>query len=164
MEMNTKSIILLLLAITTAISPVSAQSLASQYLDPHNAARKAVRSNLPDLKWNQNLANYASNWAKNLARRNCPLTHSDGQYGENIFWASWSSKPSDAVNAWVDEKKYYNYASNSCTKDKVCGHYTQVVWRSTARVGCAAAGCPGRGTIVVCSYDPPGNYRGLKPY
>lgn len=41
-----------------------------------------------------------------------------------------------------------------------CGHYTQVVWANTKRVGCAAAECRNGGTFVVCSYDPPGNMDG----
>jgi pathogenesis-related protein 1 len=45
----------------------------------------------------------------------------------------------------------------------VCGHYTQIVWRDTTSVGCAAQSCP-QGEIWVCDYSPPGNYVGQHPY
>ncbi|MEM6522020.1 MAG: CAP domain-containing protein, partial [Cyanobacteria bacterium P01_C01_bin.70] len=43
------------------------------------------------------------------------------------------------VAAWVAEKADYDYASNSCASGKVCGHYTQIVWRETTAVGCGVA-------------------------
>jgi len=49
---------------------------------------------------------------------------------------------------------------------KVCGHYTQVVWSTTSRVGCARHECPAltyRLTIV-CDYGPGGNISGSRPY
>ncbi|KAF5731874.1 pathogenesis-related protein 1-like [Tripterygium wilfordii] len=68
----------------------------------------------------------------------------------------------DVVNLWVAEKANYDYESNSC--NGVCGHYTQVVWRKSVRLGCARVGCDNGGTFVICSYDPPGNYNGELPY
>jgi pathogenesis-related protein 1 len=77
----------------------------------------------------------------------------------------------DAVASWVAESKDYDHSHNRCAKGKVCGHYTQVVWRHTRRVGCAVASCTGGSpfrandwTLVVCNYDPPGNVVGERPY
>ncbi|BBN12019.1 pathogenesis-related protein 1 [Marchantia polymorpha subsp. ruderalis] len=137
---------------------------ASDYVNPHNSARRVLNANIPDLTWSSTLANYAKNWAQTRANAGCNLIHSGGSYGENIYWSSWQSVPGDAVKSWVDEKQYYNYNSNSCASGQVCGHYTQVVWRNTQRVGCGSATCAAGGKFVVCSYDPPGNYIGQKPY
>jgi len=41
---------------------------------------------------------------------------------------------------------------------------TQVVWRNSQQVGCGSANCPGGGKFVVCSYNPPGNFNGQRPY
>ena len=33
------------------------------------------------------------------------------------------------VDSWVAEASHYDYDTNTC--DDVCGHYTQVVWRTS---------------------------------
>jgi len=59
----------------------------------------------------------------------------------------------------------YTYSTNSCASGKVCGHYTQVVWKNSTKIGCAGVVCSnGGGIIYGCNYDPPGNYSGQKPY
>ncbi|NET40232.1 MAG: hypothetical protein F6K19_51255 [Cyanothece sp. SIO1E1] len=45
-----------------------------------------------------------------------------------------------------------------------CYHYTQVVWRRTNKLGCGIADHRRLGKIVVCNYDPPGNFLGQRPY
>ena len=58
----------------------------------------------------------------------------------------------------------------------MCGHYTQVVAESNREIGCAKQTCTGTvagveswgasgtKTIVVCNYNPPGNYVNYRPY
>ncbi|KAL1372018.1 hypothetical protein HN51_002186 [Arachis hypogaea] len=139
------------------------RSLASQFLVPQNAARSVLR--LRPLTWSAKLTRYAQ-WYANQRRNDCALQHSNGPYGENIFWGSgtgWS--PAQAVDAWVSERQYYNYWRNSCANGEMCGHYTQVVWSSTRKVGCAVVTCNGgKGQFMTCNYDPPGNYIGERPY
>jgi pathogenesis-related protein 1 len=100
----------------------------------------------------------------------------DAKYGENLYWASaiqWSDgkrevqqvNPKKVVDAWGSEVKDYDYARNTCTLGKMCGHYTQVVWKNTTRVGCAVAVCEESSEQVwVCQYQTPGNWVGEKPY
>lgn len=139
------------------------RSLASQFLIPQNAARSVLR--LRPLVWDAKLAHYAQ-WYANQRLNDCALEHSNGPYGENIFWGSgtgWS--PAQAVSAWVSERQWYNYWHNSCANGQMCGHYTQVVWSSTRKVGCASVTCTGgKGVFMTCNYDPPGNYVGERPY
>jgi len=120
---------------------------------------------LRPLVWDDKLTHYAQ-WYANQRRNDCALEHSNGPYGENIFWGSgvgWN--PAQAVSAWVDEKQFYNYWHNSCVDGEMCGHYTQVVWGSTTKVGCASVVCSDdKGTFMTCNYDPPGNYYGERPY
>ncbi|KAL9242257.1 hypothetical protein vseg_016276 [Gypsophila vaccaria] len=149
---------------TSAYTPTRATtSHIAQYLKGQNAARAAI--GLPHLKWDSKLAAYAQWWA-NQRRGDCALKHSNGPYGENIFWgSSVGYTPSFAVQNWVIEKKWYDYYSNSCRYEEDCGHYTQIVWRNTRRVGCAKAICfGGLGVFITCNYDPPGNYFGERPY
>ena len=75
------------------------------------------------------------------------------------------------MSSWVGEAADYDYAANTCTPMKMCGHYTQVVWRSTTQVGCGIATCnqnrpfagSGPWQVVVCDYSPAGN-NGNRPY
>ena len=81
----------------------------------------------------------------------------------------------DYVQAWFDEKQWYNIASNTCTapRGEACGHYTQVVWADTTHLGCAEAECKNvrfgddvveTAKIQFCNYGPGGNIQGQKPY
>ncbi|MQM04908.1 hypothetical protein Taro_037703 [Colocasia esculenta] len=137
--------------------------LARQFLASHNAARAGL--GLPPLAWDKRLARYAQSYASQR-RRDCALVHSGGPYGENIFWGSgrgWT--PAQAVAAWVAERRWYDYRANSCAPGQMCGHYTQIVWGSSRRLGCASVTCSaGKGVFIVCNYDPPGNYIGERPY
>ena len=45
----------------------------------------------------------------------------------------------------------------------MCGHYTQIVWKTTTEFGCAKSICEGNVTWV-CNYNPPSNWVGEKPY
>ena len=97
------------------------------------------------------------------------------QVGENLFWASplrWSDgrvevqaiTPAEVAHDWASERSDYDYASNTCRTGAQCGHYTQMVWRTTTQVGCGMAICPDKGQIWVCNYNPAGNWVGEKPY
>ena len=123
------------------------------------------------MTWDDQVAAYAQNYA-NQRIGDCDLAHSGGQYGENIYATSGSSKPSDVVGSWVSEVKSYDYATNTCSDGQVCGHYTQVVWRKSERLGCGVTTCTANSPFGgsdpwqfwVCNYDPPGNFNGEKPY
>ncbi len=136
----------------------------------HNAARAAVMPAavpaLPALTWSGTVAESAQSWASG-----CQFMHSGGPYGQNIYAGTADATPQEVVDAWVAEVKSYDYATNTCAANEVCGHYTQVVWRDSTSLGCGVASCTanspfGGGTwqLWVCNYDPPGNYVGQKPY
>ncbi len=143
----------------------------------HNRWRKTVGA--PPIRYSTELAAKAQEWADHLKEANqCRMQHSkpDGKYGENLFWASaieWSDgkrevqkvRPQKVVDDWASERADYSYKNNSCAEGKMCGHYTQVVWRTTTTVGCAVAVCANtQEQIWVCQYQPPGNWVGKKPY
>jgi pathogenesis-related protein 1 len=161
------SILATIMSFTVLVNLVhetEAQTGASEYLDPHNAARGVVGA--PALSWSAELAEYARGYAATQVSRCVPLTHSRGEYGENLFWGSagkaWT--PLDAVTAWTHEVADYDYGRNSCKAGQMCGHYTQVVWQSTTHVGCAHAVCSDGADYFICSYDPPGNWIGERPF
>lgn len=131
-------------------------------VDHHNKARGAV--GLKPLKWSGTLATHAQKWADHLASTSCKMEHStDGDFGENIYRGTEGYYTAlDASKAWEAEKKDLD-GPLTRSNLKAVGHYTQMVWRETTRLGCGEATC-GKNLIVVCNYDPPGNYLGRKPY
>ncbi|KAK1558783.1 hypothetical protein Q3G72_006530 [Acer saccharum] len=136
-----------------------------QFLYNHNLVR-ATKWELP-LMWDFQLEKYARWWASQR-KQDCKLQHSfpenDFKLGENIYWGSGSTwTASDAVSAWAGEEKYYTYATNSCEEGRVCGHYTQIVWKNTRRIGCARVVCDDGDVFMTCNYDPVGNYIGQRP-
>ncbi|KAL3538758.1 hypothetical protein ACH5RR_002124 [Cinchona calisaya] len=146
----------------TTFCPTKAQNSQQEYLDTHNAARAQV--GVGPLTWDDNVAAYAQSYA-NERMNDCNLMHSGGQYGENLAASSGGEiTATDAVNMWVNEKSNYDYSTNSCVGG-VCGHYTQVVWANSVRLGCASVPCANNGgSFVICNYDPPGNFVGQRPY
>jgi len=87
--------------------------------------------------------------------------------GENIYASTGSvTNMTSVVNAWDAEKKDYTLSTNKCKSGAVCGHYTQLVWANTTRLGCGRAKCENvkYTNNVVCNYAPGGNYNNVKPY
>ena len=148
--------------LATTVYDVSTPAGVKQMLDAHNAWRN--RAGVPPLTWSPQLASYAQEWATKLLRENRFEHRSNLAYGENLAWAGGQQlSPERVVKMWGDEIADYNYANNSCRTGKMCGHYTQIVWRKTQQVGCGMARGNGK-EIWVCNYNPPGNVVGQRPY
>jgi hypothetical protein len=131
-----------------------------EILAAHNKYRTEV--GVPPLKWSIYLANRAQAYANYLASK-LLFEHSKVKgEGENL-WRGTSHRFSftQMIDSFGREKQYFKYGvfpnvSNTGNWIHV-GHYTQVVWRNTRRVGCA--GTDGRDGYyrLVCRYYPAGN-------
>ncbi|RWS29389.1 hypothetical protein B4U80_01900 [Leptotrombidium deliense] len=136
-------------------------------LSSHNKFREGEQK--PALKEGQQLMEHAQKRVKQLVE-SCKFDHngnSGSGFGENLYAGSGSlgATCSRAVTNWYNEKQYYDKANPGFSMKT--GHYTQVVWKSTTELGCAKGTYPitkncrmGGWTVVVCSYNPPGNYVG----
>ncbi len=147
----------------------------TEIVTAHNNLRSQVKT--PELKWSPTIASTAQNHADKLkTARACKPEHSESMdLGENLFWASpiyYSNGLSEVQvitpthfinNGWGSEKVDYDYLTNTCAAGKVCGHYTQIVWKSTTEIGCGKAVCPDNSQIWVCNYKPAGNIVGQRP-
>ncbi len=167
-----------LLAVAIALStPVFSQggsklteAQAQAALQFQNQARKQVGA--PPLEWSSELAKYAQDWADHLAgSRSCALTHrpADGRwkrlYGENSFLSSdGAATPLQASKDWYSEIKKYKPGPFGPANIGVSGHYTQMVWRATLRVGIGMAQCKKGQVVIIANYDPPGNMLGETAY
>jgi len=142
------------------VSPIHVPGIEQPILAAHNSIR--ARVGVPPLDWSKWLAEIAQKRADELISSG-EFSHRHGwSFGENLYEIRGEpANPKEVVLDWASEMPDYNYAANSCRN--VCGHYTQIVWRDTRRVGCAASRTGVR-TVVVCEYDPPGNFVGQRPY
>ncbi|KAI6353009.1 hypothetical protein MCOR25_009212 [Pyricularia grisea] len=131
-------------------------------LDAHNAARAEVKDGQKrdPMQWDKGLEDAARKWAKHLADRNQGLEHAqdrDGK-GENLAGRIMEGDAMEkASKMWIDEKKDYKcgvkiqtYIDNG-NFGKI-GHYTQVIWPKTTKVGIAV-----EGGFVVARYSEAGN-------
>ncbi|KAK6140325.1 hypothetical protein DH2020_025920 [Rehmannia glutinosa] len=161
---------------TTAATPPQAPFVPTfnweqrEYLRAHNDLRRRV--GVPPLVWDPILTAAAHGWAEQR-RRDCNYRyHSTNKYGENIYWMSYKEfDPTDAVQYWFNEYKLYDRTANACRcRPEIagceCGHYLNVVWSTTRRVGCSGAVyCDNqKGVYVVCNYDPAGLVPGINPF
>jgi hypothetical protein len=137
-------------------------NFAARILAVHNRERAAVGA--PPLAWDPALATAAAGYGPELSRLG-KLAHSDystrwGQ-GENLFMGTRGAYALDEMTAdWVEEKKLFRpgifpKVSRSGHGGDV-GHYTQMIWPTTTRVGCAIHS-DAKWDFLICRYSPPGN-------
>ena len=99
-------------------------------------------------------------WADTLDARGCAFQHSQTHFGENLAGGTGQHlKPRTVVEMWYREVAQYDFKRGRFAMDT--GHFTQVVWVGTKRIGCGRRRCGTGMDIVVCNYDPPGNVETL---
>ena len=138
-------------------------------LADHNAARAEV--GVPPLELDPALNAAALDYAETLIA-NGRFEHSPGasrpNQGENL-WAGTAGFFSfeQMVAGWVDEKQFFvngTFPDVSTTgRWQDVGHYTQIVWRNTTKLGCGLASNSQR-DVLVCRYSPPGNFVGQRTF
>jgi len=154
----------ILLGGTVARADFNARLLAA-----HNNERG--RLGVPALEWDNSLAADARVWADELAAtgrfEHSPDDPDRPLQGENL-WAGTprAFSPEAMVGLWRAEKSDYRpgiFPNNSRSGDvEKVGHYTQLIWRESRRVGCATA--VGRyEEFLVCRYSEAGNVTGQRP-
>lgn len=152
---------------------LGAASFAGTFDDRVLAAHNRERATLgiAPLAWDPALAADAAKWAKYLAAtgkfEHAPENARQPE-GENLWAGTKGYYSAEAmVDAWVREKRYYKpgkFPANSTTgRVGDVGHYTQLMWRDTGRVGCAVA-TGAEEDVLVCRYSDAGNYIGETPF
>jgi hypothetical protein len=129
------------------------------FLLEHNVYR--CMHGVAPLTWDNEIARIAQAWADQIAAENS-LRHggmggySGGGLGQNL---AKGANAANSVKMWYSEVKY--------TKDGIqkqfsmdTGHYTQVVWRGSTKLGCGVKKGPNQVPTVVCNYFEPGNMQG----
>ncbi|KAG8183821.1 hypothetical protein JTE90_025705 [Oedothorax gibbosus] len=145
----------------------------------HNYFRSIVdppAADMLELSWHEEAASDAQRWSEacqlllhdNVTGR---WTDDFGSCGQNIFVANVQVPWFFAIKVWFMERQNFTYGED-LNNANVVGHYTQMVWYSTHKVGCGFNYCPVNNITkfpyfsYVCNYCPIGNYpeRFDRPY
>lgn len=146
--------------------PRGDELLRKTMLDAHNAARAAV--GVAPLAWDDRLAADAAAYAATLAREDrfehASQPEGPEREGENLWMGTRDAYAlHEMADDWISERRFYRPAPTpdfSTTGNwSDVAHYTQIVWRSAAAVGCALASNK-TNDILVCRYAPAGNVVG----
>ncbi|XP_063706165.1 venom allergen 5-like [Culicoides brevitarsis] len=150
-------------------------------LDYHNRLRQKLAlgqiynqpqaANMQVLVWDDELANVAQRHANGCEYYHNPYRHISRFYvGENIA-RIWSSDTPHGnwkyiIDKWFGEYSIYRWLDWPLTS--LNGHYTQIAWGTTTRIGCGYTYylTPGGSytRYYVCNYGPTGNHYGVGPY
>lgn len=174
-------------ALRAAVSqPCTAADMEALAWDDSLAS--AAQNYAAQCKWQHDTTNADHGWGENLAMRystiNGELTNTVSTelltgfaqaWYDEVIDANWAADGEDVTSkVYADparQCKSYDAHTGKC----MVGHFTQVVWAKTNKVGCGVASCShglqGKGgVILVCKYTPAGNYVGknkvgiLPPY
>ena len=135
----------------------------SDMLQYHNHYR--AYHSAPSLTISQRLNHIAQKYADQLAATG-KFEHSGNKFGnenlgENLYmqWISRGKVPvsaKEAAKSWYDEIEHYSF--NRPQYSEETGHFTQMVWRSSQRLGVGVAlSADGREVYMVTNYYPAGN-------
>ncbi|KAJ8413434.1 hypothetical protein AAFF_G00094300 [Aldrovandia affinis] len=153
-------------------------------LDLHNKLRGQVypqASNMEHMVWDTELERTAESWAETCLWEHGPAGLLP-QIGQNlgVHYGRYRP-PTSHVQSWYNEVKDYTfpypqdcnpYCPFHCT-GPICTHYTQLVWATSSRIGCAINLCYNmnvwghvlpKALYLVCNYSPKGNWWGSAPY
>ncbi|ELW47260.1 Cysteine-rich secretory protein LCCL domain-containing 1 [Tupaia chinensis] len=143
-------------------------------LDLHNKLRSQVyptASNMEYMTWDVELERSAESWAETCLWEHGPASLLPS-IGQNLgaHWGRYRP-PTFHVQAWYDEVRDFSYPyEHECNpycpfrcSGPVCTHYTQVVWATSSRIGCAINLCHNmniwgqiwpKAVYLVCNYSP----------
>lgn len=152
-------------------------------------------SNMKVLEWSTELEDLAQSWANFNPKTSSPYRKvsnitspmNKGYIGENIFWAvtfySTIREPGNysaqnSVKAWFDEVKNFKQPINvlvNLDPTRIIGHFTQVVWAETTKIGCGILDCFSsekstfvnmytQTSTIVCNYWSGGNINFIPIY
>ena len=155
----------------------------------------AKAANIEELLWDEKLAKAAQDYANVCNFYHSPMPPPEdytnyfnhslhdayysgffGDYGESLgitgktgAQITWQEAIDAAVGGWESEHEWTDTINGNCDDNKMCGHYQQMVWHNTRRVGCGMAQCASAvgssvcdGTddcwLSVCMYWPPAKF------
>lgn len=154
-------------AAASTLTIPSATVFGMRVLALHNQARGAA--GVRPILWDRSLAQAAEAYAARLASTgrlgHSPSWQRPGQ-GENLWMGTHGAFNLDQMlGSWSSERRMFRAGafprvSSSGSWGDV-GHYTQMIWPGSVRVGCAVRSSANF-DYLVCRYSPGGNVMGSR--
>lgn len=125
-------------------------------LQLHNLYRSNVTppaGNMAYMEWDDELARLAQIWSDG-----CIFDHGmpDNDYPETIGQNLYiGTDPTGYLGLylWFEEYHHYDLHNDYCLPGKQCGHYVQMAWYLSNRLGCGMTKC-GMRYLMTCHYSP----------
>jgi len=130
-------------------------------LKQSNLYRK--KYNLVPFTLDDQLTNCAQDWANSLAKRRTFQHRDNNAYGENLYADSnLNNLGKKAVDAWYNEITKFNIndEESELGNNSATHHMTQLLWKSSTKLGVGISRTPNSMYNVVANYDPKGNMIG----
>ena len=142
-------------------------TMYSELITQHNILRKKHKANpLTRFAPLETLAKKTTDYNAKLGN----LQHTRDSYnnqpvGQNLYLYTNPPSASDVLKGWYyEEEPHYDYKRGVSKDGGVTGHFTQVVWKSSQKIGCAYSNGKyktyNNAYYICCNYFPAGNYYG----
>jgi len=155
-------------------SNVESLSAFNRQMYEDNNFYRSLHVDTPAAVWDESLAASAQQAANTCAFKHTKETNPSFGSGENIYYTTNvnvdTSNPANAKEIsrmWYEEIALYDYANPGFSS--ATGHFTQMVWTTSTRIGCGYTVCTNGisdngnnrpGLIAFCHYSVPGNVQG----
>ena len=167
MKFTATAALALIVACSSSSALAGPPAAANPLLHAHNSERRMLGA--APLMWDARLAAASDAYALHLARSgrwgHSPAHQRVGQ-GENLWMGTRGAfTPQAMVGDWLSERRMFragvfpNVSRSGSWHD--VGHYTQIVWPGTTRVGCSVRSSA-HWDYLVCRYATPGNTMGQR--
>jgi hypothetical protein len=152
---------------TRAADPQDLSNISARILATHNRERVTLRA--PALSWDPMLAASAAAYAPRLAElprlAHSPREARIGQ-GENLWrGTSGAFTLEEILGTWAGERRLFRPGTfpevSQTGQWSDVAHYSQMIWPSTNRIGCAFHRSQGW-DYLICRYAPAGNVTGQR--
>ena len=155
-----KLLIICLVAVAINAATLDLDAVRNKILQRHNYYRAKHQASA--LVRESEIEAIAQSYTESIIKSGGILRHSQNEYknqhlGENLYSGTNIKDIGTAcVELWYSEEPSYNYKNPGFSSSS--GHFSQLVWKNSKKLGCGI-GCNSQNECyVTCNYYPAGNY------
>uniref|UniRef100_A0A6B2L8U4 SCP domain-containing protein n=1 Tax=Arcella intermedia TaxID=1963864 RepID=A0A6B2L8U4_9EUKA len=112
-------------------------------------------ANMQIVQWDYGLEREAQAWSDL-----CQFKHGGSSGGQNLA-QGYGYTVVQLIDNWWKEYSLYDWSAPGFAA--ATGHFTQMAWATSNRIGCGISSCPPN-TLITCNYLSAGNLGSMAPY